>query len=44
MVAPPPDRSESFYESLPRLIERVKNGDISDDQRGNYDVVDSMLA
>ena len=40
----PPDRSERFYESLPRLIERVENGDVSDDQRGNYDVVDSMLA
>jgi hypothetical protein len=40
----PPDRSERFYESLPRLIERIENGDVSDDQRGNYDVVDSMLA
>ena len=40
----PPDRSERFYESLPKLIERVENGDISEDQRGNYDVVDSMLA
>jgi hypothetical protein len=40
----PPDRSERFYESLPTLIERVENGDVSDDQRGNYDVVDSMLA
>jgi hypothetical protein len=40
----PPDRSERFYESLPRLVERVENAEISDDQRGNYDVLDSMLA
>jgi hypothetical protein len=40
----PPDRSERFYESLPRLVERVEQGDVSDDQRGNYDVLDSMLA
>jgi hypothetical protein len=39
----PPDRSERFYESLPNLVERVERGDVSDDQRGNYDVVDSML-
>ena len=40
----PPDRSERFYESLPRLVERVEHGDVPDDQRGNYDVLDSMLA
>ena len=39
----PPDRSERFYASLPRLVERVERGMISNDQRGNYDVVDSML-
>ena len=40
----PPDRSERFYEALPRLIERVEDGHVSDDQRGNYDLVASMLA
>jgi hypothetical protein len=39
----PPDRTERFYESLPALIERVESGRVSDDQRGAYDVVDSML-
>jgi hypothetical protein len=39
----PPDRNERFYQSLPALIERVESGSVSDDQRGNYDVTESML-
>jgi hypothetical protein len=39
----PTDRSESFFSGLPRLIERVEAGEIPDDQRGDYNLTDSML-
>lgn len=39
----PPYRSELFYERLPSLIARIEAGDVTEAQRGNYDVDDSML-
>jgi hypothetical protein len=39
----PPYRSELFYERLPSLIKAIEAGDVTDAQRGNYDVDDSMI-
>jgi len=39
----PPYRSKLFYDSLPRLIERIEAGDIPELQRGDHDVNDSMV-
>ena len=39
----PPLRSEQFYASLPDLIERVERGDVPPEQRGDYDMNDSMI-
>ncbi len=39
----PPYRSDEFYRELPRLIERIENGDIPEAQRGDYDLNDSMF-
>jgi len=39
----PPYRSELFYERLPSLISRIEAGEVTDAQRGNYDVDDSMI-
>ena len=39
----PPYRSELFYERLPGLIARIEAGDVTEAQRGNYDVDDSMI-
>jgi hypothetical protein len=39
----PPYRSALFYEQLPNLIARIESGDVTDAQRGNYDVDDSMI-
>ena len=39
----PPYRSEEFYLELPRLIERIENGDVPDAQRGDYELNDSMF-
>lgn len=39
----PPYRSELFYERLPSLIAGIEAGDVTEAQRGNYDVDDSML-
>jgi hypothetical protein len=39
----PPYRSELFYERLPSLIARIEAGDVTEAQRGNYDVDDSMI-
>ncbi len=36
-------RSEIFYEGLPGLIARVEAGDVTEAQRGNHDVDDSMI-
>jgi len=39
----PPLRSERFYRELPSLVDRVERGQIPAQQRGDYDVNDSML-
>ncbi len=39
----PPHRSKLFYESLPRLIERIELGDIPEGQRGDHDINSAML-
>src|ERR1019366_5414588 len=39
----PPLRSERFYKELPSLVDRVEHGEIPAQQRGDYDVNDSML-
>jgi hypothetical protein len=39
----PPFRSELFYDRLPSLIARIESGDVTEAQRGNYDVDDSMI-
>jgi hypothetical protein len=39
----PPLRSERFYRELPSLVDRVERGEIPAQQRGDYDVNDSML-
>jgi hypothetical protein len=39
----PPYRSALFYQTLPRLIERIESGDVPDEQRGCHDVNDSMV-
>lgn len=36
-------RSPSFYSELPKIIQRVEEGDIPEGQRGDYDLNDSML-
>jgi hypothetical protein len=39
----PPYRSELFYDRLPSLIARIEAADVTEAQRGNYDVDDSMM-
>jgi hypothetical protein len=39
----PATRDERFYACLPRLIARIERGDVSDDQRGAYDLSPGML-
>ena len=39
----PAMRSEEFYAALEDLVRRVETGDIPDEQRGDYDVNDSMV-
>ena len=39
----PPLRSDHFYSVLPALIARVERGDVPAEQRGDYDVNDSMV-
>jgi hypothetical protein len=39
----PPFRSPAFYQELPDLIARVESGDVPDEQRGHYDVVDALF-
>ena len=39
----PPYRSAEFYRELPRLIEQVETGRIPEEQRGDYELGDSML-
>jgi hypothetical protein len=39
----PPYRSAAFYEQLPSLIARIESGDVPDEQRGYYDITDSLF-
>jgi hypothetical protein len=39
----PPFRNESFFEKLPELINRVESNNIPEEQRGDYDINDSMI-
>jgi hypothetical protein len=39
----PPYRSELFYRELPKLIENIEHGRVPEEQRGRYDVHDSMI-
>jgi hypothetical protein len=39
----PLHRTERFYARLGELIERVEANDVTEDQRGRYDLIDSML-
>jgi hypothetical protein len=39
----PPFRSENFIRALPALVRRVEQGDVPEDQLGNYEINDSMF-
>jgi hypothetical protein len=36
-------RSAAFYAALPEIIRRVETGDVPEEQRGHYDVVDALF-
>ncbi len=36
-------RSPAFYEALPEIIRRVETGEVPEEQRGHYDVVDALF-
>jgi hypothetical protein len=39
----PPMRSDEFYKALPELVRHVEEGDVPEEQRGDFDVNDSMV-
>ena len=39
----PPYRSEMFFSRLPQLIEQIESGQVPAEQRGRYDVHDSLI-
>jgi hypothetical protein len=39
----PRERTESYYELLPELVGRIERGDVTERQRGYYDLDESML-
>ena len=39
----PPYRNAAFYERLPQLIQNIERGELPDQQRGDYDINDSMV-
>lgn len=39
----PRERTETYYELLPELIRRIERGDVTEQQRGHYDLDESML-
>jgi hypothetical protein len=39
----PRERTESYYEFLPQLVDRIERGDVTEQQRGHYDLDPSML-
>jgi hypothetical protein len=42
-VVHPAYRSELFYAELPDLIRRIETGDVPDEQRGDFELNDSMI-
>jgi hypothetical protein len=40
----PRERTESYYELLPKLVARIERGEVTEQQRGHYDLDASMLA
>jgi hypothetical protein len=42
-VVHPAFRSEHFYAELPDLIRRIEAGDVPDEQRGDFELNDSMV-
>jgi hypothetical protein len=39
----PRERTAAYYQLLPQLIERIERGDVTEQQRGRYDLDSSML-
>jgi hypothetical protein len=39
----PRERTDAYYELLAGLIRRIERGDVTEEQRGHYDLHDSML-
>jgi hypothetical protein len=39
----PPYRSETFYQKLPEIIQKIETGDIPETQRGDHDLNDSLI-
>lgn len=39
----PPYRPQAFLRALPQLVRRIESGDVTDEQRGEHDLNDSML-
>jgi hypothetical protein len=39
----PRERTERYYKLLPQLVGRIERGDVSEQQRGHYDLDESML-
>ena len=39
----PRERTKLYYEVLPELIARIERGDVTAEQRGHYDLHESML-
>jgi hypothetical protein len=39
----PRERTNAYYEFLPELIDRIERGEVTDEQRGHYDLDASML-
>jgi hypothetical protein len=40
----PEHRTPAFYRALPALVARIEAGDVSEAQRGSYDLDPSMVA
>jgi hypothetical protein len=39
----PRERTETYYELLPQLVDRIERGDVTEEQLGQYDLDPSML-
>jgi hypothetical protein len=42
-VLHPRERTDAYYAVLPQLVERIERGDVTKEQRGHYDLHESML-